>query len=84
MSRLFSNNFKKERGDLLIFENICRVSEKRGISIKRLEEKSGLKNGAIGKWRTSSPTVKNLQKVADALGVSVNTLLREEKKEEGD
>jgi len=68
----------------LIFENICRISEKRGISIKRLEKKAGLKNGAIGKWRTSSPTVKNLQKVADALGVSVNTLLREEKKEEGD
>ncbi len=68
----------------MIFENICRISEKRGISIKRLEKKAGLKNGAIGKWRTSSPTVKNLQKVADALGVSVNTLLREEKKEEGD
>ena len=68
----------------MIFENICRISGKRGISIKRLEKKAGLKNGAIGKWRTSSPTVKNLQKVADALGVSVNTLLREEKKEEGD
>ena len=68
----------------MIFENICRISENRGISIKRLEKKAGLKNGAIGKWRTSSPTVKNLQKVADALGVSVNTLLREEKKEEGD
>lgn len=66
----------------MIFENICRISEKRGISIKRLEEKSGLKNGAIGKWRTSSPTVKNLQKVADALGVSVFTLMREQKADE--
>lgn len=68
----------------MIYDNICRYAVKRELTIKRLEKKSGLKNGTIGKWRTSSPTVKNLQKVADALGVSVNTLLREEKKEEGD
>ncbi len=63
----------------MVYENISRFCEKKGLTIKQLETKAGLKNGAIGKWRASSPTVKNLQKVADALGVSVNTLLKETK-----
>lgn len=65
----------------MVYENISRLCEKKGITIKQLEEKAGLKNGAVGKWRTHSPTVKNLQKVAEFFGVTINYLLREEKKE---
>lgn len=66
----------------MIFEAISRWCEKKNITIKQLEKKAGLKNGAIGKWKTCSPTLKNLEKVADALGLSVNTLIREAKKNE--
>ena len=66
----------------MIFETISRWCEKKNITIKQLEQKAGLKNGAIGKWKTSSPTLKNLEKVADELGLSVNTLIREAKKNE--
>jgi len=68
----------------LIYENVCRLAEKRGLTIQQLEQKAGIGNGVVCKWKTYTPRVKTLKKVADALGVSVNTLLREEKKEEGD
>jgi len=68
----------------LIYENICRIAKKKGMSIHQLEQKAGLK-GVIGKWKNQfNPNITNLNKVADALGVSVATLLREEKKKDGD
>lgn len=65
----------------MIYETISRWCRKKNISIKQLERKAGLKNGAIGKWKTCSPTLKNLEKVASTLGISVTTLILEAKKE---
>jgi transcriptional regulator with XRE-family HTH domain len=79
---MFSEIFGRKDGDKLVYENISRLCKRKGITIKQLEEKTGLKNGAIGKWQIHSPTVKNLQKVADYFGVTVNYLLREWKKED--
>ena len=64
-----------------MYESISRWCEKKGMTIRQLEMKADLKNGAIGKWKTSSPTLVNLEKVAKALGISVATLLRDEKKD---
>lgn len=66
----------------MIYENISRLCEKRGITIKEFERKAGLKNGMVGKWRKSNPRINNLQKAADFFGVTVNYLLREDKKTE--
>lgn len=64
----------------MIYENIRYYAKKRGISISELERQSGLSRGHIGKWESKSePTISTLQKVADVLGVTVNTLLRERK-----
>lgn len=68
----------------MVYENICRIAEKKGMSIHQVEIKSGIGNGVIGRWRKFNPQLKNLKKVSDALGVSVNTLLKEEKREDGD
>lgn len=63
----------------MVYENIYRLAKKKGLSIHQLEKKAGL-CGVIGRWRTEyNPSMKNLIKVADALGVSVQTLLREPK-----
>lgn len=62
----------------MILENIIRLCEQRGISISALEKKSGLKNATICKWKDSVPRVDTLKKVADALGVTVDYLLRKE------
>lgn len=64
----------------MIYENIRYYAKKRGISISELERQSGLARGHIGKWESKSePTISTLQKVADVLGVTVNTLLLERK-----
>lgn len=60
----------------MIYENVKALADKRGISITELEKKAELSNGAIGKWRDSSPSVENLSKVAKALNVSINTLVK--------
>lgn len=65
----------------MIYDNVCRLAEKRGLTIQQLEKKAGLGNGVVCKWRTYTPRVRTLKAVADALGVTVNTLLREEKQE---
>lgn len=59
----------------MIFENIQEICNEKGISIAELEREAGLKNGAIGKWRTSSPTIKSLQSVAKVLKVKINKLI---------
>ena len=61
----------------MLYENVKALAIKKGLSIPTLEAKAQLSNGAIGKWRTSSPSVENLSKVAKVLEVTVNELIQE-------
>ena len=70
-----------KEGEALVYENICRIAKKKGMSIRQVEMKAGLK-GVIGRWKTLNPSMKNLIKVANALGVSPMTLMREPKADE--
>lgn len=62
----------------MIYENIKTICEKKSISISALEEKAGLGNGTIGKWKSGdvSPTIDSLCAVANALGIEVTKLLK--------
>lgn len=62
----------------MIISNIRAICEKRGITIQRLEKETGIGNGSVARWGTSSPRVENLKKVADYLSVTVDELLKEE------
>lgn len=59
----------------MIYEKIQDICKEKGISIAELEREAGLTNGTIGKWRTSSPTIKNLQSVAKVLKVKIQKLV---------
>lgn len=59
----------------MIFENIAKLCEERGISIAKLERSTGIGNGTIKRWVTSSPTVENVRKVAEYFGVLVDDLI---------
>lgn len=60
----------------MIYEKICKFAKRRNLSINKLEGKAGLSTGSICKWGKSvSPTVKNLKKVADILGCTVDELI---------
>lgn len=60
----------------VIYENILQESQKKGYSISRLEREAGLSKGTIDKWKRCSPTVSNLQLVADVLRVKVEKLIK--------
>lgn len=57
-----------------ILERINKECEKKHISIKTLEQETGISNGAISKWDTSVPKVDTLNKVAEYLGVTLDYL----------
>lgn len=60
-----------------ILNNIKAIATKQKITIAEVERRSGLKNGAISKWETSSPTMASLEKVAEGLKCKVTDLLKE-------
>lgn len=65
----------------MLFCIISDLCKKRGISISRLEKECGIGNGTIGGWKTSSPRLDTLKKVADYLGTPLEILLEEEETE---
>lgn len=67
----------------MYYETIYRLAKERGISVKALEEATGLGNGTIGKWKTLKPNLGNLEKVAAYLGVSVVDIIKESEEKSG-
>ena len=59
----------------MIYDNVKRACEKKGISISTLEKAVGFSNGCISKWNESEPGIRKVQKVADYLGVAIEDLL---------
>ena len=65
----------------MIFENVAKAAAEKGVSIGAIEKECGLGNGTIGKWRTVSPSVATLKKVAEYLGVGIEILIDGKKEE---
>ncbi|MBE8862572.1 helix-turn-helix domain-containing protein [Enterococcus faecium] len=59
----------------MLFERVKELCKKRGISISELENRIGFGKNSIYKWKTQSPKVETLQKVADYFHVSTDYLL---------
>ncbi len=59
---------------MTFYERIERLRKEKGISQGDLEKELGFSNGSISKWKTSTPTYKRLQKLADYFGVSTEYL----------
>lgn len=62
----------------MLADKIRALCESRGKNVGAVEAACGLSVGAISKWNTSSPTVKNLKAVADYFDVTIDDLLRED------
>ncbi|QYU58168.1 helix-turn-helix domain-containing protein [Weissella confusa] len=62
---------------MAIYDNVKLIALKKGIGIPQLEQSAGLSNGSIGKWNKVNPRVTSVKAVADVLGVSVDTLLKD-------
>ena len=63
----------------MIYEIVKRLAKAQGLSIREVERRAGLENGAISKWiGETSPSLENAMKVADVLGVPVQELVKED------
>ncbi len=60
----------------MIYERIKSLCKLNGITIRRLEVMAGLANGCIAGWKTKTPRVTTLKKVADYFGITVDELLK--------
>lgn len=69
---------------MTLYERISFLAKKQGKSLNRLAEDIGLSKNAMYQWKTSSPKVDTLEKVADYFGVSVDYLLERTDKLETD
>lgn len=72
---------KAERKDDL-YEVVKKVAKNRGISISQIEKEAGLARSSICKWKKNSPSIANLKKVADVLGMSTSELIHNAEQEE--
>ena len=59
----------------MIYEIVKKIAEQKGIAISALEKNAGLGNGVIGGWKTSSPRLDTLEKVAAVLEMDVTDLI---------
>lgn len=62
-----------------MFDRINALCKERGISISELEERTGLGKNTVYRWGTIMPSADKLSRVAKALGVTTEELLREDK-----
>lgn len=65
-----------------LYENVKEAAKNKGYSINKLEQELGFARSYIGKFKTITPSVDKIQKIADFLGVSVEYLTTGEEKEE--
>lgn len=61
----------------MIYDNVKRIAKDKGIPLYVIEDRAELGRGCISKWASGNPTIKNLQKVAEILGVDITQLLEE-------
>ena len=61
----------------IIVDKIKVLCAKKKISLAQLERETGIGNGVIARWRTNSPKVNNLLKVAEYFKVSLNYFVKD-------
>lgn len=58
-----------------LYDQIKIVCKNNGISINRLEQELGFPRSSISKFNTNKPSINKLQKIADHLGVTLDSLM---------
>lgn len=58
-----------------LVQKIKELCDEKNITFAELERSTGISNGQIRRWDTSSPKIENIQKVADFFDVTTDYLL---------
>lgn len=59
-----------------IYNNVMKFINQKGLTRYKVEKSAGLGNGTIESWRKNNATLAKIEKVAKALDVSVEEILR--------
>lgn len=59
----------------MIFENVKRILEEKGIQVVDFENAMGMSRGGFYKWRNHSPSVQTVKKASEILEVPVSEIL---------
>lgn len=63
---------------MTLYEKIQVFCERQGKTVAGLERELGYPRGTIAKWACHSPSVARVHEVAEALGTTVDALMRGE------
>lgn len=67
-----------------LYENIREAAKEKGYSINRLEKELGFARSYIGKFKTITPSIDKIQKIAVFLGVTTDYLMSGKDKEDNE
>ena len=59
----------------MIYQNIKSIADSQKVSIRKIEQDTGITLGSIYHWNDVKPSVDKVAKVANYLGVTVEDLL---------
>lgn len=59
----------------MIYQNIKSIADSQKVSIRKIEQDTGITLGSIYHWNDVKPSVDKVVKVANYLGVTVEDLL---------
>lgn len=60
----------------MIYQNIKSIADSKKVSIRKIEQDTGITLGSIYHWNDVKPSVDKVVKVANYLGVTVEELLK--------
>ena len=60
----------------MIYQNIKSIADSQKVSIRKIEQDTGIPLGSIYHWNDVKPSVDKVAKVANYLGVTVEELLK--------
>lgn len=55
----------------MVYNNVIEYCNKNNISVMQFEQKCGIANGLVGKWKDKNyePSISTLQKISTATGI---------------
>ena len=58
-----------------LFDTIQKLAKQRGMSLLEVNDKAGLGKSSIYNWKTTTPKIDSIKKVAEVLKINVNELI---------
>ena len=72
----YLRNASQEKGEDILLEKIKSICKAKGISLRQLEQDAEIAPNTIARWDENKPSYDKVMRVADALDVTMDELVR--------